>query len=179
MKKPIVNNRLKQYNLNVNVSDPEISGLILRLAEHYTQNVATRFIRPLLVPVLSDTSLERRISDFTDETADAIDHGIAIEDLYLQINAITRFISDVRSIVFPKLSQSLDRSSNSANDSQNIYRNMAISNFRPNIDLLEQYTKELFEAVVRYDKSQSKEKPAYEKIPETVQTAHFLHVKMP
>lgn len=160
----------------MNVNDPEISGMILRLAEHFTQNVATRFIRPLLSPVMSDSSVERRISDLTDNPMDAADRGIDLEDLYLQINAVARFINDVRVSVMPSLSRSLG-SGGSTNDPQKIFRNMAVNNFGPNVDLLEEYTKELFEAVIRYDKSHSKGKARYEKIPENSQTASILHME--
>ena len=147
--------------------------MILRLAEHFTQNVATRFIRPLLTPVMSDSSVERRISDLTDNPMDAIDRGIDLADLYLQINAIARFINDVRASVMPSLSRS---AGGSPNDPQRIFRDMAVSNFAPNVDLLEQYAKELFEAVIRYDKGRSKGKPIYDKIPENSQTARFLNM---
>ena len=159
--------------ISVKINDPEISGLILRLSEHFTQNVATRFIRPYLTPIMSDSSIDRRISDLTDDPMDAADRGIDAADLYLQINAIAHFINNVRTSVLPSLSRSLG---GSASDSQRVFRNMAISNFAPNVDLLEQYTKELFAAVIRYDKSHSKGKLLYEKIPENLQTAQFLHM---
>ncbi len=152
--------------------------MILRLAEHYTQNVATRFIRPLLVPVLSAPVIDHRISDLTEYPLDALNRGIPLDELYLQINALARFISDVRTTVIPSLNSSIGGRSfgSSENDPQRIFCNMAISNFGPNIDILEQYTIELFEAAVCFDKSNSKAKPLYEKIPENVQTAHLLRL---
>ena len=158
--------------------DSEISGIILKIAEHYTQNIATSFIAPFLVTTFSDSDMEHRISGMTEHPLDMIERGIPLDELYLQINAMARFISEARSSVMPSMSSSSGGRSVSlpANESQRILRNMAISNFGPNIDILEQYTKELFEAVIRYDKEHSKPSALYEKIPENSQTARLLQM---
>ena len=158
------------------IHDPEISSIILRLAEHYTQNVATRITSSILAPALSDSSVDRRIVDLTARPLEVIERGIFLDELYLQINAVARFISDVRVSVIPvMLGAGGGRSVGSAeNDKQKIFRSMAISNFPSNINILEKYTKELFDAVVRYDKTNSKPKPLYDQIPENTQTAHLL-----
>ncbi len=157
------------------VRDTEISGLILRLAEHFTKNVATGFTRPLLAPVLADPVIDRRIFDLTEYPADSAERGVALDDLYLQIHAMACFISEVRASVIPSMKGSFGmQSSGSANDPQKIYREMAFSNFAPNISILEQYTRELFDAVIRFDKDNSKGKPIYEKLPETAQTEQLL-----
>lgn len=160
------------------VQDVEILGIMLRLSKHYTQNIATRFISPFLISVHSDSTMDSRIFALTDNPVDAIERGLSLDELYLQINAMARFIDEARSTIIPFMSSPLvDRSLGlSANEQQKILRDMAISNFAPNIDILEQYTKELFEAVIRFDKDNSKEKTVYEKIFENMQTARLLRI---
>lgn len=160
------------------VRDPEIFGMILRLAEHFTKNVATGFTRPLLSQVLSDPIVDRRIFDLTERPMDIAERGIPIDELYLQINAMALFINDVRSSVIPSMRSSVGTRSfglTSANDPQKIYRDMALSNFAPNISILEKYTRDLFDAVIRFDKNNSKgKKLMYEKITENFQTEELL-----
>ena len=64
------------------------------------------------------------------------------------------------------------------NDPQKIYRDMALSNFKSNIDLLSRYTSELFEAVEVFDKSRNPAgKSVFSKISENTETARLLQEK--
>ena len=157
------------------VREPVIIEMIVRLAEHFTQNVATRFIRPILAPVFSDSSISRRISDLTDNPSELSEHGIPLDELYLQINAMAHFIKDVRLSILPNINTISNSGLKNANDSQKIYRDMAFSNFKSNIDLLSQYTIELFEAVEAfYKRKNAGGKPLFSKIAENTETSKLL-----
>lgn len=135
--------------------------------------MATRFIRPMLAPVFSDNSISRRISELTDHPGEISEHGVPLDELYVQLNAMAHFIRDVRVSILPNMS-SVSGFKN-ADDPQKIFRDMALSNFRANMDLLAQYTTELFDAVVAYDKRTSKAgKALFTRIPENSETVKLL-----
>ena len=160
------------------VREPVIIEMIVRLAEHFNMNVATRFIRPLLAPVFSDSSVSRRISDLTDNPSELSEHGVPLDELYLQINAMAVFIKDVRTSILPNMNSISNSGLKSVNDPQKIYRDMALSNFKSNIDLLSRYTSELFEAVEVFDKSRNPAgKSVFSKISENTETARLLQEK--
>lgn len=133
------------------VTDPGITGCILKVVEQYNTNIATRFIRPLLAGILSEPDISRPITDMTEQTETLIAQGIHLDELYQQILAMSRFIYRVRLDILPNL-RNIAGYSSSANDMNKIYRDMAMNNFGANIQVLADYIYELYLKTVEYDK---------------------------
>lgn len=133
------------------VDDRVITEIIVRLGKHYTDNIATRFLRPLFAQILSDVDLSRHIVDLTEHSEDFVIRGFHIDDLYLDIIALARFIYLVRRDVLPNIT-SLAESNTKTSGADAVYRTMAFSNLRPNIDLLSSLLLDLYHAALEYDK---------------------------
>ena len=76
------------------VDDRIIAEIIVRIGRHYNENIATRFLRPLFAQILSNIDLSRHIVDLTEHSDDFVLQGFHLDDLYYDIIALARFISD-------------------------------------------------------------------------------------
>ncbi len=135
------------------IQDPAIPELILKIADHYNTNISTRFLRPFLAQILSDNELSRRISDMTEHSEAYTAQGIHLDELYLQIHAIARFIYLVRTDIIPNL-RGLAGAVGS-NDVNKVFRDMAMNNFKANIQVLADLVNELYVRITVYDKAQN------------------------
>lgn len=145
------------------VRDPAIPEIVLKIADHYNTNIATRFLRPLLAGILADSELSRRLSDLTDHPEAYASQGIHIDELYIQIQALARFVYLVRTEILPNIRQMAGSSGSS--DANKVFRDMAISNFASNMRVLADYVNELYVQTVSYDKEMSgNHRPVYRSI---------------
>jgi hypothetical protein len=135
------------------VHDGGITESIQKIADHYTTNISTRFLRPMLAGILSDNELAHRISDLTEHSDTQDVQGVHLDELFQQILAMSRFIYLVRTDVLPNLRQLSGTSSSS--DANKVYRDMAVNNFGANMKVLTDYVYELYIKAVAYDKSTS------------------------
>lgn len=155
------------------IRDPMVSEMIIKLSDHFTTNIVTRFLRPLLAGILADNEISRRISELTDHPEAYTSQGIHVDELYLQILAMARFIYEVRTEVLPNLR--LLSGGSGMHDSNKVYRDMAMSNFGSNLQVLADYVHELYLKTVEYDKSHSgRDRPVYRDIPGLEEIGRYL-----
>ncbi len=155
------------------IRDPAIPEIVLKIADHYNTNIATRFLRPFLAGILADSDLSRRISDITDHPEAYTSQGIHIDELYLQIQALARFVYLVRTDILPNIRHIAG--SSGPGDSNKVFRDMAISNFASNMHVLADYVNELYVQTVQYDKEQSgNHRPVYRSIPGLEEVGRYL-----
>lgn len=136
------------------VSDQFISEKILQISKHYTQNIATRFLRPIFVGIFSDVNLMHNISDLTEHTQDFILQGQSLYDLYNQIFSMANFIFLVRRDILPNLHNLSAANTQNAGEDK-VYRIMAFSSLPININILADQLCDLFETTVQFDKAHS------------------------
>ncbi len=157
------------------IHDQTIVEAIEKVAEHYNSNIATRFLRPSLAGILSDTDLARRISDMTEHSETVASQGVHIDELYSQIHAMARFIYLVRLEVLPNLRSLSGVSQGKATDSNHVYREMAMNNFGANLKILADYVNELYMKTVNFDKAKAGTgKPVYRSIPGLEEIGRYL-----
>jgi hypothetical protein len=155
------------------VQDPAIPEIILKIADHYNNNIATRFLRPLLAGILSDHELSRQISEITDHSEAYTAQGIHLDELYAQILSLARFVFLVRSEILPNIR--VLSGSVGSQDANKVYRDMAVNNFAANVQLLADYVNELYMKAVAYDRAHSgKSKPVYRDIPGLSEIGRYL-----
>jgi hypothetical protein len=155
------------------IQDPAVPELILKIADHYNTNISTRFLRPFLAEILSDNELSRRIADMTEHSEAYTAQGVHLDELYLQVHALARFIYLVRTDVLSNL-RALSGPS-VANDKNKVFRDMAINNFGANIQVLADYVNELYMKLVANDKIQNgKTRPVYRDIPGLADIGRYL-----
>ena len=136
------------------VSDQFVSEKILQISKHYTQNIATRFLRPIFVGIFSDVNLMHNIADLTEHTRDFILQGQSLYDLYTQIFSMANFIFLVRRDILPNLHNLSAANTQNAKEDK-VYRVMAFSSLPLNINILADLLCELYEKLVDYDKAHS------------------------
>jgi len=155
------------------VQDPAIPELILKIADHYNTNISTRFLRPFLAGILSDNELARRISDLTEHSEAYTAQGVHLDEMYLQVIALSRFIFLVRTDILPNLRNLSGQTS--SNDANKVFRDMAMNNFGANVQVLADYVNELYVKLVANDKAQNgKTRPVYRDIPGLAEIGRYL-----
>ena len=155
------------------IHDPAIPEIILKIADHYNNNIATRFMRPLLVGILADHELSRQLSEITDHSESYTAQGIHLDELYAQIQALARFVYLVRTEILPNIR--VLSGSTSMKDTNKVYRDMAVNNFGANVTILADYVNELYLKTVAYDRAHSGgEKPVYRGIPGLSEIGRYL-----
>lgn len=155
------------------IIDPAVPEIIVKISDHFNNNIATRFLRPLLAGILADNDMARRISEITDHPEAYASQGIHIDELYLQIQALARFIYQVRTDILPNLR--VLTGGGGSSDANKVYRDMAMSNFGSNVQLLADYVNELYLRTVDYDKRHSgNSRPVYRNIPGLEEIGRYL-----
>lgn len=134
------------------VKEPAITAQILKIADQYNNNISTRFLRPLFTGILSEGDLSREVSALTEQTDAIVSQGIHLDELYQHILGMARFIYLVRTNVIPN---ARNFSGSSPNDSNKIYRDMAVNNFGANLGVLADLVNELYLLTVEYDRRKS------------------------
>ncbi len=133
------------------VEDREIGGIIVRIGQHYNENIATRFLRPLFAQILSDLDLGRHIVSLTEHSEDFVMQGFHLDDLYYGIVSLSRFIYMAKRDIIPNIHTLAEENIKTATDDR-VYRNMAFNNLEPNLNLLTEMVIELYNATFEYDK---------------------------
>lgn len=137
------------------VVDQLIYEKISQIGKHFNENISTRFLRPIFVGIFSDTNMMHNISELTENSGSFFTQGQDIVDLYTQIFSMADFIFLVRRDILPNLHNLMAASTISAG-SDKVYRKMAFSSLPMNIKLLADMLSQLYEAVLKYDKTHSK-----------------------
>ncbi len=133
------------------VEDRAIGEIIVRIGQHYNENIATRFLRPLFAQILSDIDLGRHIVNLTEHSEDFVLQGFHLDDLYFGIISLSKFIYMARRDILPNIHTLTEESVRSAKDDR-VYRNMAFNNLEPNLNVLTDMLVELYNAALKYDK---------------------------
>jgi hypothetical protein len=153
------------------IQDPEIIRLIDQIGEHYRTNVANRFIRPALLQ-LSVDKLKWSLIDVLMEKAGAY-QGYELDELYRQLAAAADLVFQCRTSLIPGLRNRQNLGVVSGPDK--VLRDMAMSNFASNLQVLADLLNELFVLLVEADKAQAKgRKPLYVQMPEVANLGKLL-----
>jgi hypothetical protein len=153
------------------IQDPQILRLIDRIGEHYRSNVANRFIRPALLQLSIDKQMWSLI-DVLMEKADRY-QDYELGELYRQLVAAAELVFQCRTSLIPGLRSRQTIGVMSGSDK--ILRDMAMSNFASNLQVLADLLNELFVLLVEADKVQAKgRKPLYAQMPEVSNLGKLL-----
>ncbi|MDR2782891.1 MAG: hypothetical protein LBB48_03465 [Treponema sp.] len=129
-------------------SDSTIMALIESLNTHYQANIASRFMRPLLLQLPIKKWVWDVIDSFAQRDVSLFDYQSSNhDDLYQQVLAFCHFITIIRRQLLPVLKN--HRSKFSGPDK--ILMDMAVNAFPSNINLLAEYTKKLYHKLVEFD----------------------------
>ncbi|GHV25564.1 hypothetical protein AGMMS4952_03630 [Spirochaetia bacterium] len=153
------------------IQDPQIIRLIDRIGEHYRSNVANRFIRPALLQLSIDKQMWSLI-DVLMEQADRY-QDYELGELYRQLVAAAELVYQCRITLIPGLRSRPNMGAISGPDK--VLREMAMSNFPSNLQVLADLLNELFVLLVEADKTLAKgRKPLYAQMPEVANLGKLL-----
>ncbi len=137
------------------IKDAGIIAQITQLMDHYQANIASRFMRPLLLQL----SIDKWIWDSIDIFVQTVEHlqyqGILLEDLYQHLTAFANFIDITRRQLLPVLRS---RSAGLTGPDK-ILMNMAINTFPSNLNILADLTQSLYHTVHSADEAAARNKP--------------------
>jgi hypothetical protein len=156
------------------IRDPAVISLAERIAEHYQGNIASRFIRPVLMQV----GLEKPVWDLIDSLSTKPERyqDFMMDELYREIGAMARFVSIVRRDLLPNLKSRIG--TGGAAGQEKIIRDMAVATFPSNITVLADFVNQLFDVVVKIDKADIRNgrKPLCSQMPELADVKRNLGV---
>jgi len=158
------------------LKDPAIFSAIDSIGEHYRTNISNRFTRRALSSMMLDASTWNLIEELTEKIENYRFQGYHLDELYLQILAMARFIFQARRDVMPNLRfLTTTTRGEKVSSSDGVFRDMAINNFAPNLKILADKINELYVKVVAIDKENAGPKgPVFSQMPELKEIGRFL-----
>ncbi|MDR2516339.1 MAG: hypothetical protein LBC88_03030 [Spirochaetaceae bacterium] len=157
------------------IRDPGVISLVARIAEHYQTNIASRFIRPVLLQVGLDKPVWDRVEALTSKRGNYQEH--LMEDLYHEIAAAAKFVAYVRRDLVPNIRNRVEASGGGAQEK--IIRDMTVAAFPANINVFADYLNQLYARLVQLDEADTRNgrKPLYPRLQELIDLKRNLGVE--
>lgn len=153
------------------IKEASLFKVVEKIGNHYRTNIDNRFMRNTLARL----ELQRGDRDHIDVIANLPDYvrmqGFEFYDLYEKILALARFTGQVQREVLPMLPKA---SSRSGGTQEEILRNMALSTYAANVNILVDMVQELYITTVDLDKRENGANPVYRQIPELQNIGNLL-----
>ena len=157
---------------NVPVKDPDIFRIVEKIGDHYTNNVANRFIRKALVVLELQQAEWDRLENLTSKSEYYKQQGFTFDELYEMVLAAAHFIHQARQKMLPNIRGMLAQGST---EQDRVLRDMAAQNFGVNLAIFSDLVNELYLKTTAVDKStHEKKRPVYERIPELKDVGKLL-----
>lgn len=159
------------------LKNPEIFSLIESIGEHYRTNISNRFTRRALSTMSLDPGSWNLIEELTEKVDNFRYQGYHLDELYGQILALARFIYQAKREIAPNLRYTASNGNigGHANESDRVFRDMAINNFMPNLTILADKLNELYVKVAAIDKAAAGQKsPVYSQLAELQEIGRYL-----
>ena len=157
------------------LKDAEVFTLIETIGSHFRANIQNHFTERMLSAVPLDADTRNLIAELTERADSYRSVGYHPDDLYRQILALARFISQIRQDILPHIRTLSPASSSCIDQADRIRRDMAISNFGPNLKILSDMLGELYLKTVAFDRQASgKNPPVYTKHPALLELGRYL-----
>jgi len=167
-----------RYNRpDMQLKNPEIFSLIESIGEHYRTNISNRFTRRALSAMSLDPGSWNLIEELTEKVDNYRYQGYHLDELYGQILAMARFIYQAKREIAPNLryTASSGTMGGHVNESDRVFRDMAVNNFMPNLTILADKINELYVKVAAIDKAAAGQKsPVYSQLAELQEIGRYL-----
>ena len=154
------------------VKNQDILVLIDKLAEHYNNNIANRFVRPAFYKLVLDKLEWDTLESITSKNPAYKYQGFHLDELYFKILALAKFVSQARQHLQPNikalvLAASAGGRPGATSTQDKILAEMAGNNFPSNLKVLSDLINELFIKTTQIDTAMHLGKtPLYQKMPE-------------
>lgn len=150
------------------VQSADIWKLINKIADHYRNNVANKFIRPEFRVLKLESRVLDNLDDFASRGASGLrSQGLHLDDLYHLILSLGRFVKTCRVDLLPQVRRSISLGHGRRSPQEKLLADMAANNFPSNLNVLADLVNDLFVAAQAEDQRLSAgKKPASAAIPE-------------
>jgi len=157
------------------IKHPEIYSIIESIGLHYRNNIANRYTRPVLALLPLENTHWAQIEELTEKTSHYRYQGYHLDELYPMIIAIGKFILLARKQGLLMFKQSSSLSDSRLSSQDRLLRDMALSNFSANLNVLADSVNKLYIKTVELDKEDAGHKPAvYSRYPELGELGRYL-----
>ena len=159
------------------ITDAAILNAIKQLAEHYQNNIANRFTARAIATVPVDAGTHSLVAIFTERLEDYHLQGLYLEDVYMRILTVARLVHQVRTQVVPHIRNLVyaDAPLGHGQPADKVLRDMAITNFEPNLRIYADQLTNLYQLVVDFDqKHAGKNPPVSQRFPELAKLGEYL-----
>lgn len=141
--------------------DKDIYALIEKIGVHYNQNVANRYIRPVLGAVLAESEFSGDCTALTERFEQYQYQGYYLDDLYRQILALFKLCEKIEKISLPDLrNQAAGVMKGISSEREKVIRDIAVNNLPYNISLLKEMLASLFAKAKQEDSRMNNGIPA-------------------
>ena len=115
------------------------------------------------------------IEELTEKFENYRYQGYHFDEIYSQILAIAKFVYQARRDLLPNMRYLASTGNERVGASDKVFRDMAITNFGPNLKILADKVNELYVKVVAIDKESAGVKsPVFSQIPELKEIGRYL-----
>jgi hypothetical protein len=157
------------------IKNPEIFTVVDAIGEHFRTNISNRFTRRGISSMVLDPGTWSQIEELTEKIENYRYQGYHFDEIYSMILAMSRFVFHARRDLLPNIRMLASGGNDRTSGSDAVFRNMAITNFGPNLKILADKVNELYVKVVDLDKQNAGAKgPVYSQIPELKEIGRYL-----
>jgi hypothetical protein len=157
------------------VKNPEVFAVVESIGEHFRTNISNRFTRRGISSMILDPGTWNLIEELTEKLENYRYQGYHFDEISSQILAIARFVYQARRDLLPNIRFLAGTGNDRLGVSDKVFRDMAITNFGPNLKILADKVNELYVKVVAIDKEAAGPKsPVYSQIPELKEIGRYL-----
>jgi len=154
------------------IKTPEVYSMIEAIGHHYKNNISNRFTRGSLSMLVIDNATWNQIEELTEKSDNYRYQGYHVDELYGLILAMGRFIFAAR-----KQGGQILRYGNidKLNAQDRVLRDMVVSNFSSNLNILADSINRLYVKIVEIDKANAAgRQPVYTRFPELGELGRYL-----
>jgi hypothetical protein len=157
------------------IKNPEIFAAVESIGEHFRTNISNRFTRRGISSMILDPGTWNMIEELTEKVENYRYQGYHFDEIYAQILAMARFVYQARRDLLPNIRALASGGNDNVGGSDRVFRDMAITNFGPNLKILADKVNELYMKVVAIDKENAGQKsPVYTQMPDLKEIGRYL-----
>jgi hypothetical protein len=157
------------------IKNSEIFAVVEGIGEHFRSNISNRFTRRGISSMVLDPGTWNLIEELTEKSENYRYQGYHFDEIYSQIIAMARFVYQARRDLLPNIRFLASGGNDHVGASDKVFRDMAITNFGPNLKILADKVNELYVKVAAIDKeSAGMKSPVYTQIPELKEIGRYL-----
>jgi len=161
------------YTPGMQIKNPEVYSIIESIGHHFRTNISNRFTRGALSLLPLDNVTWGQIEELTEKSANYRYQGYHLDELYLLILAMARFVAAARKQTLQILRYGGPGDKFSSQD--RVLRDMVVNNFGSNLNILADSVNKLYVKVAEIDKEAAEgQGPVLSKFPELNEIGRYL-----